>query len=559
MNKLYYGDCFAVIQNQLEQDSIDLIYLDPPFNSNRQYNAIYKDETGRPLPDQVEAFCDLWTLDQETERDIRQMPVLMREANVDDDVVEFWRIWMNALRRTQPDLLAYLTYMVQRLLLMKGILKPTGSIYLHCDPTASHYIKVMMDGIFGHKNFRNEIAWKRTFAHGGAARWGDVHDTLLFYSKTDGYKWKRLLQQHDEKYLDQKYRFSDSRGRYRLVVLTGPGTTKGDSGKPWRGYDPTVAGRHWAVPKRAIQALASDGIQIPPTIHEQLELLYEHEYIRFPRKRDGSLGVPEYKLYQPAGQPIQDVITDVSPINSQAKERMGYSTQKPLALLDRIIRASTDEGDVVLDPFCGCATTLEAAQRLGRQWIGIDIAIHAVKRVAKVRLEERLGLVEGQDFTIDGIPRNVEGARDLWKRDKYHFQKWAVEQVDGFVTTKRSADGGIDGRLYFDMPGERDLQSMVIEVKGGANVGISVVRDLRGVLERDPALLAGLIVLDDLGDRKTKNFEREMAQAGDLDVRGVLYPRMQLITVADLFEGKRFKTPWAVGRHQLEPRMPGIR
>ena len=218
---------------------------------------------------------------------------------------------------------------------------------------------------------------------------------------------------------------------------------------------------------------------------------------------------------------------------------------------------------MVFDPFCGCATTLEAAHKLNRQWIGIDIAIHAVKRIAKVRLEERLGLVEGQDFTIDGVPRTVEGARDLWERDTYHFQKWAVEEVDGFVTSRRTADGGIDGRLYFEMPAmERkfadDLQSMIIEVKGGVNVNIGVVRDLRGALERDEARMAGLIVMGDLGDRKTKNFRREMAAAGDLNVRGVPYPRMQLLTVADILKGTRFHTPGVFGRHTLEPKLPGV-
>ena len=257
------------------------------------------------------------------------------------------------------------------------------------------------------------------------------------------------------------------------------------------------------------------------------------------------------------GGVMGNVWTDISPINSQARERLGYATQKPLLLLERIIRASSEPGDTVFDPFCGCATTLEAAYSLGRQWIGIDIAIHAVKRVARVRLQERLGLIEGADFIIDGVPRTLEGARDLWKRDKYHFQKWAVEEIDGFVTTKRSADGGVDGRLYFDLPGERDLQSMAIEVKGGKNVGINVARELRGVLARDDALLAGLIVMDEIGDRKMANFRREMAQAGDLDILGVKYARMQILTVAEILEGKRFTTPSvARARGELEPALP---
>ena len=182
MNTLYYGDCLEIMQ-EMPIKGIDLIYLDPPFNSKREYNSIYKDETGRPLPQQVRAFNDQWTLDKKAEDAIRTMPILIRETGLDDEIATFWRIWVNALRKTQPDLLAYLTYMVQRLLVMRTLLSDTGSIYLHCDPTASHYIKVMMDGIFGHKNFRNEIIWRRTGAHGRAKRWGPIHDTLLFYTK----------------------------------------------------------------------------------------------------------------------------------------------------------------------------------------------------------------------------------------------------------------------------------------------------------------------------------------------------------------------------------------
>ena len=235
---------------------------------------------------------------------------------------------------------------------------------------------------------------------------------------------------------------------------------------------------------------------------------------------------------------------------------MGYATQKPLKLLERIIEASTDPGDMVLDPFCGCATTLEAAHKLNRRWIGIDIAIHAIKRVARIRLTDRCGLVEGTDFEVRGVPRDVEGARDLWKRNPYHFQKWAVEQVDGFVTTRQTADGGIDGRLYFAVPDQRDLQSMVIEVKGGANVNIADVRALGDVLRRDDALLAGLIVMAPLTGTKERNFLRLMAEAGDLDVLGVKYPRMQMLSVPQILDGERFKTPSVAARHSVAPKLP---
>ena len=227
---------------------------------------------------------------------------------------------------------------------------------------------------------------------------------------------------------------------------------------------------------------------------------------------------------------------------------LGYATQKPLALLERIIQASSNEGDTVLDPFCGCATTLEAAHKLNRKWIGIDIAIHAVKRVAAIRLQDRLGLVEGKDFAIEGVPRTLEGARDLWGRDPYHFQKWAVEEIEGFVTTRRTGDGGVDGRLYFALPNVKDLQSMAIEVKGGRDVSIRDLRALRGVLENDDALLAGLIIMDKMGDRKTQNFARFMAEAGEMDVLGMKYPRMQMLTVPEILDGKRFHAPGAVAR-----------
>ena len=452
--------------------SVDLIYLDPPFNSNRDYNGIYTDETGRPLPDQIEAFCDTWTLNEESERAARTMPVLMREAGVDDEIAEFWRLWMNALRKTNPKVLAYLVYMTQRLLPMRGLLKPTGSLYLHCDPTASHYIKIMMDAIFGHDQFQNEFIWY--YSGGGASkkRWARKHDVILFYSA--GKKWT-----------------------FNADIVRVP--YKWQSGQ-----------------KRA------DG---SPRDYEKGKLaddVWQHHYLM-----------------------------------PWAKERMGYATQKPVALLERIISASSNFGDTVFDPFCGCATTIEAAHKLGRKWIGCDIAIHAIKRVASVRLRDRLGLKEGVDFEIEGVPRNMEGARDLWERDKYHFQKWAVEQVDGFVTAKKGSDGGIDGRIYFDQPGMKDLQSMVVEVKGGTNVGIGVVRDLRGVLERETAQMAGLIVMDDLGERKTRNFAKEMAMAGDLNVMGVAYPRMQMLTAREIFDGKRFLTPSvAKARGLAQPSLP---
>ena len=481
MNRLHYGDCLTIMQDW-PLHSVDLIYLDPPFNSNRQYNSIYKDETGRPLPDQIEAFCDMWELDAERERAIRTMPVLMRESGLDDEVAELWKLWMQALRGTQPRLLAYLSYMAQRLLIMKRILKPTGSIYYHCDPTASHYIKALMDAVFGHDNFQNEIIWHYRRWTGKAKRFQQLHDTILFYGKNT---------------------------RHRNFNVQ---------------YDPYTAKS--LKRKKNYHTRIKDGDVYVTSVDER--------------------GVRAGDVWQ------------IPVLNSQSRERMGYATQKPVALLERIIQASSNPGDVVLDPFCGCATTIEAAHKLDRQWIGIDIAIHAIKRVARIRLEERLGLVEGQDFTIDGIPSTVEGAQDLWQKDKYHFQQWAVENADGFVTTKRTADGGVDGRIYFAVPNAKELQSMAVEVKGGANVTIESLRALKGVLDYDTALMAGLIVMQPLGDVKARNFNRFMADAGMIELWGNEYPKMQMLTVGEILEGKRFATPTVVGRHMASPRMPGL-
>jgi len=526
MNKLYYGDCLTVIRELLHDTQVDLIYLDPPFNSNRAYNAIYTTETGHPLPDQVEAFCDAWVLDDQREHAIRALPLMIREAGLGDDVAAAWQVWPVALRKSNPRLLAYLSYMVERLIWMKDLLKPTGSLYLHCDPTASHYLKLVLDSIFGHKNFRNEIVWKRHGTHSDAKGMGAVHDCILHYTMNRRcFTFNKQYTAYDKQYIDKRYNRRDEDGRRWLA---GPLTAQGLSGG---GYEYEYKGYHatWRVPLKRMRELDAQN--------------------RLHVTRSGRIEIKRY-LDEMKGLPLGDVWTDIKPLGPTARERLGYATQKPVALLERIIAASTNPGDVVLDPFCGCATTMEAAHKLKRHWIGIDVAIHAIKRVSAVRLEERLGLVEGTDYTIEGIPRNVEGAKDLWHRDKYHFQKWAVEQAEGFVTNQRSADGGVDGRLYFEGNDPKRLDSMIMEVKGGQRVGIADVRSLRGALAPSGALLAGLIVLHPLGRTQRHNFQREMAQAGRVTLRGRDYPKMQLLTAQDLLDGTLFDTPPPLGRKQ---------
>ena len=557
MNKLYYGDNLTIMRG-IESASVDLIYLDPPFNSNRSYNAIYKDETGRPLPDQIEAFCDLWTLNEESERTIRQMPVLMRGNGIADDTIKFWQLWMKALRASHPKMLAYLAYMVERLIVMKGLLRLTGSIYLHCDPTASHYIKVMMDGIFGHNNFRNEIIWKRTNAHPlSIKKFEAISDAIFFYTKSNQFVFNGDTTPMTEEQMDELFRHEDERGRFADTDLTGGKAGSQEAYQPFKSKSPSK-GRAWAPPAfEKLPQWAREKLGSVYASLNQLEKCYaldDADLIYWTRS-----GNPRFKRYmenEPT-QRVSSIWTDITP--ASGNEDMGYDTQKPVKLLERIIRASSNEGDVVLDPFCGCATTLEAAHKLNRQWIGIDIAIHAIKRVAAVRLGERCHLEQGKDFEVSGVPLTLEGAKDLWERDKYHFQKWAVEEVDGFVTTKRTADGGIDGRLYFDMPGERDLQNMILEVKGGKNVSITDLRAVHSVMEQEEALMAGLILMEPLGKRQMTNFLKFAAKAGDLELSGTArsYPRIQILFVSEILQGKRFNTPTPMGKKEtLQQSMP---
>jgi len=547
-NHLYYGDNLTRMQ-QMPKHCVDLIYLDPPFNSKQNYNLIYKNMTGLPVPDQAEAFCDTWDMDPEKEELAKKMPFLMREYGIQDYYVEFWRLWINALRHTQPHLLAYLIYMVQRLLHMKSILRPTGSIYLHCDPTASHYIKVMMDGIFGHENFQSEIIWKRTSAHSGAKRYGPVHDTILFYTAGPKFKWNTVFGEYDQQYVEAFFTHKDEQGRaWRRTDLTGPGVRHGDSGLPWKHYDPTPQGRHWQPPSyfyEKYKSLTGDDLAQYDLI-ARLDKLDEAGLIHWPKK---ATGVPQGKrlLEDAQGVPLQDVWTDIKPIHNIAEERLGYPTQKPIALLERIIQSSSDKGDVVFDPFCGCGTTIYAAEKNERHWIGCDVAILSVKLIREILTGERYRLVEGVHFDVDGIPVSVEQAQELFKHDPFQFEHWIVERVGGFPT-KKTADKGIDGRMYFDT--KNGLKAMVLSVKGG-KLRPTDVRDLIGVMANEPDMeMAGFLSLQE----PTKAMREAGAKAGQYSYEGEQYDRVQFLTAKDILEGKReFHTPTKVKSRVSSP------
>lgn len=532
MNELWYGDNLTIMQG-MKLKSVDLIYLDPPFNSKQNYNLLYKTMTGKPVPEQVEAFCDTWEMDAQKEAIARSMPVLMREHGVDDYYVDFWRLWMQALRKTQPHLLAYLIFMVQRLLYMKSILRPAGSIYLHCDPTASHYIKVMMDGIFGHNNFRNEIIWKRTTAHGGSKKYAPVHDVILFYSASDKFTWNVPRTGYDEEYLNKYYKYDDGDSNlYWRADITGAGIRTGDSGKPWRGRDPSAINRHWALPQKVMADLVGPLVAKQMTAQEKLDVLDAASRIYWPKGG----GMPQYKRYRSEllGKSVGDIWDDIARINPVGSERLGYPTQKPRALLDRIIQASTNKGDVVFDPFCGCGTTIYSAVKNERKWIGCDIAILAIRLIRETLKSDRYRLVEGHDFEVDGIPTSVDSAQELFNKDPSTFQTWFVERVGGFPMTQKSADRGIDGRIYFET---RDgLREMMLQVKGGKHVRPTDVRDLRGVLAREEtAEMTGFLSITP----PTKAMRDEAAQAGTYSYGGVDYPRMQFLTTKDVLEDKR--------------------
>jgi len=519
-NHLLYGDNATVMRDKMGSRSVDLIYLDPPFQSDRNYNLIYSTLTGLPVPEQAEAFCDTWTLNASKAELTENLSKLLHDADVDGTYLQFWETWVRALENTQPHLLAYLYYMVERLLWMKPILKDTGSIYLHCDPTASHYIKVMLDGIFGHQNFRNEIIWKRTSAHSDSKKWGAVHDTILFYSKSGKFTWNPVHLAHDPTYVANFYRFKDARGAYRQheIIRTASMGPRPNLSYEYKGYKPEWG---WRMVREKLEALDADG-----------RLIWSKS------------GRPYRKTYLSGqkGTAITDVITDISPVSGMAKDRIGYPTQKPKALLSRIIQASSNPGDVIFDPFCGCGTTVYAAQEVGqRTWIGCDIAILAVK-IIKDELTERYRLVEGVDFDIDGIPASVESARVLFERDPLQFQHWAVESIRGFVNKRMSGDRGIDGRIYWQTPD--GLRSLIISVKGG-KLKAQDIRDLIGTVSTEPdADIGGLISLDEPSDQMRAAAKR----VNPYVFSDTKYVGCQLLTVKDILEGKRrFDTPTPIG------------
>lgn len=511
-NTLFYGDNLAILQEYIPSESVDLIYLDPPFNSSRSYNVLFKDESGEDAEAQITAFEDTWHWGQDAENTFHEII-----QNASPNVVSMIAALREFIGANQ--MMAYLVMMTARLIELHRVLKPTGSIYLHCDPTASHYLKIVMDTIFGGENFRNEVIWKRTTAHSDTTRWGNVHDVLLFYSVGNEYLWNGVFTPYDDEY-KKRFRYADPDGR---LWTDDNLTAKGLSGDGYT-YEYKGAISLWRVPLVTMKRLDAEG-----RLH-----FTNKSGIR--RKR---------YLDEMQGLPIQDVITDISPINSQAAERLGYPTQKPLELLERILQASSNPGDLVLDPFCGCGTAVAAAEKLGRKWIGIDVT-HLSISLMKYRLKDNFDLIEGKDYQVVGEPKSLGAARHLAQQDRFQFEWWALSLVKakpqgstGGKRGKKGSDKGIDGVINFiDAKGK--LQIVLIQVKSG-HVKSGDVRDLRGVVEREKAAIGVFLTLE----KPSKDMVTEAVTAGyyHSEIWQKDYPRIQILTIEDLLDGKNIEMP----------------
>ncbi len=520
MNFLYYGDNLTILRQYIAKESVDLIYLDPPFNSNRNYNVLFKDEKGKEAQAQITAFEDTWHWNTSTEQTYQEL-ITQSDERV-SRVIEAMRQFIGT-----NQMMAYLVMMAARLVELHRILKPTGSLYLHCDPTASHYLKIVLDMIFSPQNFKNQITWKRANAHNDPKRFGRISDIILYYSKNKTPIWNSQYTPYREDYYKSHFKLDDKGRYYRTVPLDAPrhSTTTTSLLYEWHGKWPAPT-RTWAIQKETMQEYERNG-----------QICYT------------STGTPTLLQYadEMPGVPLQDVWTDIPPVNPQAAERLGYPTQKPVALLERIIQASSNPNDVILDPFCGCGTTIAAAQKLGRHWIGIDIT-HLSIALQKYRLKDMFSLKEKHDYIVVGEPEDLASARQLAQDDRYQFQWWALSLIKarpmggevGNKQGKKGSDKGIDGVITFIDDKNGKAKRILVQVKSG-KVKSGDIRDLRGTVEREKAAMGVFITLEP----QTKDMNTEAVAAGGYYSQGwgKYYPKMQILTIAELLNGGEVKMP----------------
>lgn len=519
VRRLYYGDNLPVLR-EMPDELVDLIYLDPPFNSNRAYNVIYPDDLG-----QTQAFSDTWAWTPQCDETLTGSGKGMKRLAA----------LVDGMGKTQ--MAAYLVMMTPRLAELHRILKPTGSLYLHCDSTASHYLKIILDDdeLFGSRNFRSEIVWRRINSTGrGKRRLANNTDYILYYVKSDGFTWHQQYKPHDPSYISDFYRFTDDDGRlYRLDNLKGAGVvSEGSSGMPWRGIDPTDTGSHWAIPG---SMLPDHGKGL--STQDKLDLLESMGRIYWPPKGK----IPSYKRYldEMPGTPLDNIWDDIKNIQSHAKERMGYQTQKPIRLLTRIVSQSSNPGDLILDPFAGCGSSIAAAENLRRGWIGIDITYSAIAAIQERFKRDRVDIWKNVEIlnrpeTLQDVEERLLNTQNPLHPRK-EFEKFCVASIGGLPNEKMGADGGVDGRIQLLLNKRAN-----VSVKSGG-VGVRDVRDLGGTL--NDKNIGGVFVTRQQPTGPMRSYANKSGVV-QLELMPP-FPRLQILTLDEILNGKRPDLPYA--------------
>lgn len=507
-NQLLYGDCLELMKD-LPDESVDLIYLDPPFKSDTDYNMLFGSEKGEDMA-QARAFADIWYW-----QDTICQPVydrLLHRGGAAGRLVESLHLLLGPC-----GMLAYLLFMMERLIEMHRLLKKTGSLYLHCDPTASHYLKIILDGVFGPHSYGNEISWLRAQPKShNIKNFSNCRDIIFRYRASNKAKFYKIYKDYDPDYIKNFYKYEDSDGRrYRLDNLANP-----NKDRPNLTYEFLGVTRVWRWTRERMEKAHKDGLIVQTA----------------PGR------VPQFKRYldEMSGVPITNNWDDIEHLHGATAEYLGYPTQKPLALLRRIIEASTDEGDVVLDPFCGCGTAVDAAEALNRRWIGMDVSCLAIN-VIRERLQNVHGVAVLDAVEVGGMPKDLAGARELVNRDPFEFERWAVGLLNGRPNDRQRGDGGADGELLLPTRKRGRAARGIISVKGTRAVNPAMVNELSGVVDKMGAALGVLVLLN----RPTKGMVQTAAQCGIWEdaFSGQTWPRIQIITIEALLAGERPAMP----------------
>ena len=529
-NKLFYGDNLEILRKFIKDESIDLCYIDPPFNSKRAYNQIYKN-IGQEDKAQAQAFIDTWTWDAAAEQGLTE--ILSNFGGLFTKQSISLIIGLEKVLG-KDSLLSYLVHLTLRIAEIHRVLKSTGTFYLHCDSTASHYLKLILDSLFCARQgeYLNEIIWKRAetvkgnFGQ-GTKRFDPNTDTLFYYSKMNGQNiYNQPFKEYSEDYIKQFYKYVEpGTGRkYRLISMTGPGGAA--KGNPQ--YEVMGIVRYWRYSKQKMGELIKQGLVV----------------------QTSPKAVPQKKQYLDEGKgvAVQSLWDDIRALHATDSERLGYPTQKPEALLDRIIKASTNKGDVVLDAYCGCGTTIAVAEKLDRKWIGIDITYQSISLVLK-RLEEHFGISTIRNLELNGVPEDFESAKALaHKKDdrtRKEFEKWALLTYSNnraVINEKKGGDGGIDGTVFMmdSHSGEEIYKDVIFSVKSDLKLNPSVIRDLYGTIQREGAVMGILLTLYPMA-----NLVKESKKYGVYENKmfGHTYPKIEVISVEEILNGKTMKLP----------------